>query len=256
LTGYLKGLPITFRTNLYARWRYCSSLILMNTLVVFSLNVCAVAYCANAPFLKGEILNYDIEKFKLKVGEATLAFNGAVEVQGKEALSITFTARGFKFLDVEEIYIDRATFHPLLIKRNLNIFGKEERIMEFYDSQKGKVRIVKTADGKTTEQTIEKGGRFDNIYGFIYRHRQLGQFSQNQELDLHLPTRDLQFKFSQQSKFLIADQEFNAFSMHSTPKEYEVWFDSGPKRIPLKIDGALGFGNMSMVFKPREAKGR
>ena len=128
--------------------------------------------------------------------------------------------------------------------------------MEFYDFKKGKVRIVKTAKGKTTEQTIENGGRFDNIYGFIYRHRQLGQFDQNNMINLHLPTSDLQFQFAQKKKFAIGDQQFDAVNMHSIPKKFEIWFDIGPKRIPLKIDGALGFGNMSMIFKGRRVEGQ
>jgi len=229
-----------------------ASLIMLATFIV---NSHTVAHSANEPFLKGEVIHYDIKKFKLKVGEATLAYNGVVEVQGKMALSIKFTARGFKFLDEEEIYIDTTTFYPILIKRNLIMFGKEERIMEFYDSKKGKVRIVKTAKGKTTEQIIENGRQFDNIYGFIYRHRQLNRSDQNKALNLHLPTRDLQFKLAQQSKILIKGREFNADYMVSIPKKYEIWFDNGPKRIPLKIDGALGFGSMSMIYKDRRVEG-
>jgi len=244
-----KGNKTIFRNGFYVQRLHCSGFILVIILALLSLNVCAVAYSANAPFSKGETIQYDIEKFKLKVGEATLTFNGVVEVQGKKALSITFTARGFKFLDEEQIYIDVDTFYPILIKRRLSMFGKEESITEFYDSHKGKVRIVKTVKGKTTEQTIENGGRFDNIYGFIYRHRQLGQFGQDQEFALHLPTRDLKFKFAKQSLLTIAEQEFDATYMHSTPKKYEIWFDNSPKHIPLKIDGALGFGSMSMIFK-------
>ena len=215
----------------------------------FFLGICTIADSANTPFLKGETIHYDIEKFKLNVGEATLTFNGMVEVQGRKALSITFTANGFKFFDEEHIYIDQNTFYPILIKRHLKMFGKEEDIIEFYDAQKGKVRIVKTAKGESTEQTLENGGRFDNIYGFIYRHRYLGQFNQNKEYNLHLPTRDLKFQFGKQSQLKVADQNFDAVSMQSTPKKYEVWFDNSPKRIPLKINGALGFGKMAMIFK-------
>ena len=222
---------------------------------VFTFSMCAVAQSTNEPFLKGEVIHYDIKKFKLKVGEATLAYNGAVEVQGRAALSITFTAHGFKFLDEEMIYIDAQTFYPILIKRNLSMFGKEERIVEFYNSQKGKVRIVKTVKGKTTEQVLESGGPFDNIYGFIYRHRKLRQSDQNKALNLHLPTRDLQFELAQQGTFSIEDREFNVDHMVSIPKKYEIWFDNGPKRIPLKIDGALGFGSMSMVYRDRRVEG-
>lgn len=212
---------------------------------------CTVAHCASRPFTKGETIHYDIKKFGIHAGEATLLYNGPVEVQGKKALLITFTASGFKFFDEEQIYLDAQTFYPILIKRNLNIFGKEEKIIEFYDHDKGKVRIVKTAKGKTEEQMIERGGRFDNIYGFIYRQRQLGQFEEGKALEMHLPTQDLQFQFAEHGTLSISDQEFSADTLRSIPKKYEVVFDSGPNRIPLKIDGALGFGNMSMIFKDR-----
>ena len=222
-------------------------IILMSLTVTF----CTNAHSATRPFSKGETIHYDIKKFGIHAGEATLVYNGPVEVQGKKALLITFIASGFKFFDEEQIYVDAQTFYPILIKRNLNIFGKEETIMEFYDPQKGKVRIVKTAKGKTEEQTIERGGQFDNIYGFIYRLRQLGRIQEGKELDLHLPTQDLQFQFIERSTFLISDQEFSTDTLRSIPKKYEVVFDNSPNRIPLKIEGALGFGNMSMIFKNR-----
>src|SRR3989338_8561132 len=145
----------------------------------------------------GETIVYDIEKLKITVGEARLVYNGLVEINNSKALSLTVTATGFKFFDKEQIYLDPETFHPLLIKRNLDIFGKKEDIIEYYDAQKGKVRIVKKAGGKTTQEVIENGGRFDNIYGYIYRQRLLGRFSPNDTYDLHLPTRDVRLKLKE-----------------------------------------------------------
>ena len=224
------------------------------SIFLFPPNVSAVDRSVSQPFSKGETITYDIRKLKLTVGEAVLVFNGPVEVSGKKALLITFTAKGFKFLDEEEIFLDAKTFFPLLIRRNLNIFGNEEKIIEFYDSQRGKVRIVKTAKGKTSTQIIENGKRFDNIYGFIYRYRRFGQFKENEELQLHLPTRDVVFKLVERKKFEAADQEFDAYYMSSTPKKFKVWFDSSQKKIPLMIDGALGFGHTSMVMKSHSSE--
>jgi len=207
------------------------------------------AHAISEPFKAGEIISYEIKKLGITAGEATLQFNGYVEVSNKKALSVTFTAKGFKFFDEEQIYLDAQTFHPLVIKRRLDIFGKQEKIIEFYDSERGKVRIVKTTKGKTTEQIIESGRQFDNIYGFIYRHRQLGRFELNEEFKLHLPTDDVTLKLLERQKIKAGGQEFDAYFMSSTPKKYKVWFDSGQNKIPLRIDGALGFGNMSMILK-------
>lgn len=197
----------------------------------------------------GETIVYDIEKLKITVGEARLVYNGLVEINNRKALSLTVTATGFKFFDKEQIYLDPETFHPLLIKRNLDIFGKKEDIIEYYDAQKGKVRIVKKAGGKTTQEVIENGGRFDNIYGYIYRQRLLGRFSPNDTYDLHLPTRDVRLKLKETGKIEVNDKRYIAFYIASEPKKYRVWFDNSPLKIPLKIDGAIGWGKMSMVFK-------
>jgi hypothetical protein len=222
---------------------------------LISINFCSGTDAANTPFSKGEIITYDIKKFKIKVGEATLAYNGIVQVDNRQAVSITLVAKGFKFLDEEQIFLDPETFYPLLIKRNLNIFGSEEQIIEFYDTQRGKVRVVKRSNGKTSEETIENGGRFDNIYGFIYRQRQIGQFTSNKKFYLHLPTRDVRFEFDKKTKFSVSEKEFDAYYIHSTPKKYKVWFDSSPKKIPLKIVGTIGYGNLAMEFTSHFIKG-
>ncbi len=111
------------------------------------------------------------------------------------------------------------------------------------------MRIVKTAKGETTEQVIENGARFDNIYGFIYRYRQRGQFQMGEEFHLHLPTRDVTFKLVEHSLLNVAGQELEAYYMDSVPKQYKVWFDSSSKKIPLMIDGAIGFGHTSMIME-------
>ena len=216
---------------------------------LFSTNVCVAENVSDLIFSKGETITYNIKKFKFNVGEATLVFGGLVDFSGRQALLITFTAKGFRFFDKENIYLDPATFYPFMIERDLNIFGIKEKIVEFYDTKRGKVRIVKTAKGKQSEQIIENGERFGNIYGFIYRYRQRGQFKEGEEFFLHLPTRDVSFKLFEKSKFTAAGREFDAYYMNSMPKKYKVWFDSSKKKIPLMIDGAVGFGRTSMIMK-------
>ena len=96
----------------------------------------------------GETLNYRISKFGLKVAQASITYQGKVEVDGEELILVDFVATGLKFLDEEKIYLDPKTFFPVQIERNLNIFGSEERIVEHYEPAKGIVRIVKTVNGE------------------------------------------------------------------------------------------------------------
>ena len=197
----------------------------------------------------GETIVYDIKKLKVTVGKAQLVYHGMVEVNKQRALSVTVTATGFKFFDKEQLYLDPETFRPMIIERNLDIFGQKEDIIEFYDAQKGKVKIVKRAGGKTEQKVIEEGGRFDNIYGYIYRQRLAGQFNPKDTYDLHLPTLDVRLKLMETKHIEVNDQSYKAYLIASEPKKYKVWFDSGPRKLPLKIDGAIGWGKMSMVIR-------
>ena len=121
------------------------------------------------PFANGEKIIYSIKKMGVKAGEASLVFHGSTRVKNKEVYLIQFTASALNFFDQEKIYVDPKTFYPVMVKRDLNIWGKKERITEEYLTDKGQVKITKNAGGKTTVQTIEKKGAVDNIYCFIYR---------------------------------------------------------------------------------------
>ena len=48
---------------------------------------------------------------------------------------------------------------------------------------------------------------------------------------------------------MAAGKEFEAYNMSSISKKYRVWFDSSHKKIPLMIDGAVGFGHTTMIMK-------
>lgn len=202
----------------------------------------------NIPFSTGEKITYSIKKIGVKAGEATLAFEGTYRLNTKKAYLIVFTVRGLNFFDEEKIFVDPDTFYPVLVERNLNIWGKKEKISEHYLSGQGQVKIIKNAGGKISEQTIEKKGKLDNIYSFIYRYRQSGTFQLGENLLMNLPTKDVNLKLKEVTKLKAAGKKFDAYYMTSDPSQYEVWFDNSAKKIPLKINGAVGFGDTTMVM--------
>lgn len=201
------------------------------------------------PFRPGETIQYDIKKFKMRVGEATFTFHGRVLLEGQSALLITFTSKGLKFFDEENIYVDPRTFLPQRVERDLNIFGKKEKIVEHYNAQEGSVRIVKTAKGKTTEQVINRSVPLDNIYCFIFRYRAAGKFTVGETLQIHLPTKDVQFQVQKSRRLQLEDKEVDAYYLQSDPAQYRVWFDTGAHKVPLRIDGAVGVGNATMILR-------
>ena len=200
------------------------------------------------PFSNGEKIMFSIQKMGLKVGEATLVFQGSAKLGEKRAALIIFTAKALNFFDEEKIFVDPQTFYPLMVKRDLNIWGKREKIIEEYFPQKGVVKITKEAGGKTSEQRIEKKGTIDNIYSFIYRYRTQGQFRMGDTLSLHLPTKEVILTLKEQTNIKAAGRQFEAYYMTSDPAQYKVWFDHSDQKIPLKINGAVGFGDTAMVM--------
>ncbi|HOY09239.1 MAG TPA: DUF3108 domain-containing protein [Candidatus Omnitrophota bacterium] len=213
-------------------------------------------HCADPaplPFASGEEIQYDIQKFGLKAGKAILRFEGITQLKGEDVYLIVFIAQAVNFYDEERIYVDPLNFLPRHVERNLNIFGKKERIEEVYDHQSGHIVLTKRVGDKETQQTLEKEGHVENIYGFIYRYRRDGGFNTGDTVDIILPTKDVSFQLEGKQKISVGKKVYDAYIMESDPKQYRVWFDKSPQKIPLRIDGAVGFGNTSMVLAQYEA---
>lgn len=222
----------------------------LSILLIFLLCV-STAFAAgiDLPFKKGEVITFAIKKLGVKAGNATLTFEGATQIKGQPTYLIIFKAEGFNFYDEEKIYVHPETFAPVMVLRDLNIFGSKEKITEEYLSQEGKIVITKTTGENTTREEIKKQGQIDNIYGVIYRYRAFGKFTVNDKVDLRLPTRDVTLKIEKSLNMKAAGQLYNAFYMASVPSKYQVWFDAGAQKIPLRITGAVGMANTTMFMK-------
>jgi len=200
-------------------------------------------------YQRGEVVHYDIKKVGLRVGSASLTYHGPVEVKGGQFILITFKAQAMKFYDEERIYLHPQTFYPMRVERDLNIWGKKEKIVEEYDQAKGIVRINKRVGEERTTLVIEKKSVIDNVYAFIYRYRESGHFVMNETMNLSLPTKQVKIKVLDKRTFSTAGQDFEAYYMQSEPKQYKLWFDTSPQRIPLRIDGAIGIGKASLIMQ-------
>lgn len=223
-------------------------------LVLMFLLMCMPAGAQNGPAgFAGEKISYNIKKAILKAGEATLEFRGEETVGAKPVYLIVFTATSFNFYDEEKIYVDRETYRPVVVKRDLNIFGKKEKIAEHYDHAKGEIRIVKNPGKDQEVTTIKKEGPIENIYGFIYRYRQEGSFEIGEEIDLNLPTANVTVVLKKKDEISAGGEKREAYFM--TSGEYRIWFDAGEDRIPLRIDGAMGLMKAALImneYRPDE----
>lgn len=195
-----------------------------------------------------EVIHYDIKKLGLTVGQATLAFEGEVSLDGQSVILIIFTAKALKVYDEERIYLHLETGYPLMVHRDIDVWGKQEMIEERYESDQGRVVITKTVKGKSSQHIIEKSGRLDNIYAFIYRYRQNGIFQKGEAIHLNLPTADVDIRLLDQRQIMIDSVKRSAYFLQSHPKKYALWFGIGADKLPLRIDGAVVGGKTAMVM--------
>lgn len=208
----------------------------------------AMARAQAIPFQPGEKICYSVKQFGIKAGDATLELKGDSYLEGKKYTLILFRAVGFNFYDEERIYVDGVTWLPQRVLRDLNIFGKKEKISEDYFHTDGYVRVMKIADGKTVVQRLDTKGPVDNIFGFIYRYRLSRKFSRGEGFAMQLPTTNVNIKLVDAMEFKAAGKTYQAIHMKSDPAKYSLWFDTGARRLPLRIAGAIGLSNTVMTM--------
>jgi len=218
-------------------------------LISFMLGLLTSSAFAQGSFREGEMFTYAIKKLGMKMGEASLVFSGESVYEGKKVLLITFTASALNFFDQEKIYVDPKTFLPVAVQRDINIWGKKEKITEKYDPVKGSVEIIKISGGKPHSEIINKeGGPLDNIYCFIYRYRKNGKMGAKQDMTMNLPTKQVTLRKVGSSRIKVAGEQFKSVVIESVPRQYKVWFGPGPQKIPLRIDGAVGMASTSLIL--------
>jgi len=209
-------------------------------------DVCATTDIEN---FANEYLTFTIKKLGLKAGVAQLDYHGVKNVDGHDVLHVKFKAGALNFLDEEDIYCSVDNYYPVRVERNINLWGKKEQITEVYDL-KGSVNITKYVKDEVKEQTITKDKPLDNIYCFLLRYRLKKLHEQNRDFQLILPTKDLTLKHKKDTTIRAAGEKHEAYYLESTPKKYRLWFAKDKQdNLPLRIDGAVGFGKTSMILR-------
>ena len=228
---------------------FSKSLVIFIFLILRTSTLQAAGPSSLTPFLPGETITYDIKKIGMKVGEAQLTFHGLKRINGHDCNIIVFVSKAVQFYDKETICLEPDTFLPLMVKRDLNIFGKKESILEEYLRKEGKIKITNHAGDRTEENVIRKSGNVENIYGFIYRYRQRGTVQKGELIKMILPTKDVQMEAMEKQDMSIGNKHYNAYFLQSSPRQFNVWFDDSSRKIPLRIDGSSGLGKTSMILK-------
>ncbi|MBF0479038.1 MAG: DUF3108 domain-containing protein [Candidatus Omnitrophica bacterium] len=225
------------------------AIIIFIFLVLSAASLSAAQSAAPAKaFYPGEKITYNIKKMFV-VGEATLEYKGLTEIEGKPAELIIFRAKAPAFFDEEKIYFDPQTFYPLKNFRDLDIFGKKQKIEETYFQDQNRVEIVDRSLDKSRKVEFKKTSSIDNVYGIIYRFRMKGDATLGAQLHAVLPTKEVNFTIAKEGNIKVNHQNQKALFMAGEPKNFGFWFSADDRRIPLRINGALGSMSAVMEFK-------
>lgn len=203
---------------------------------------------AKSPFKDGETLSFRIDMGFFPVGKAKLVFQGKTKLNGQEVYLIKFITNTANFKDTETIYAQLGSFLPLRVERNINLWGAVSKIVEEYDQKEKSVKISKTEFGKTTEQTINSNSEIQNVICMLYYYRLAGNIELGKTLAINLPLKQIVVEAKEIKSVKLPKGKFEAFILESVPGGYDFWFDIGPRKMPLRITGAITFGNAAMVL--------
>ncbi len=202
-----------------------------------------------SPFGKGERIVYNVQLFGIKIGQAQLQFMGKTRLDNKEVELIILSTNVKNLKDTEKVYVDSDTFLPLRVERSIVLWGKKMNIVEEYDVKNNSVTVNKTESGKTSRQIIKSSSPLQNIISLIFLFRKNADFETGQAFKVKLPLTEFKMKMTKVAVFNALNNKYKACLFESEPAKYRIWIDRGTKRIPLRVDGAVGFGNTAMVVR-------
>lgn len=199
------------------------------------------------PFKIGEKLYYGIYSTGFKIGNATITYLGEKEINGKLVSYITLEARAPGFYDFEKIYGNIEDSTPVRIEREIRLFGKDIKIIEEYNQKKKEVRITRIAK-KTEIKIIKSNEKINNIILLLYQFRYKKDYRIGDKLQFNLPTKELVILIDRETKIKVPEGRYLSIFVQSIPKRFKVWFRKNGDRIPLRIQGAIGFGNTYLAL--------
>lgn len=200
------------------------------------------------PFLPGEKLRYGIYSTVLKVGQATISYRGREKLGDRMVDVVVVEAKAPGFQDVDTIYGLIENFTPIRVERKIRLFGEDITIVEEYNTTTNEVII--TRRGKTTTiKEFKSNDTIGNVILLLYYFRlNKRKFNIGDKLDFNLPTKKLEMLVDKFTTLRVPKGKFNALFIRSNPPKFKVWLDPEKGNIPLRIQGAVGFGNTYLAL--------
>lgn len=200
-------------------------------------------------FKKGETLVFGIYSKGIKVGSGKLVYHGVETVNGRELQHVTFSASTFSVKDEDDVYGTLDFSSPVLVYRNVRVFGRQENIVEQYSPDRKTVRISKSLNGKVQpETTLYSKEPMTNVLLLVYALRNEKNLREDSVFKIALPTQVFDLKAQGLRKIKVPKGSFDTHYLESTPSKYRFWLDLSNEKLPVRIQGLAAGGMVYLAL--------
>ncbi len=237
-------------------------LIFILIIIVMNFNGCLLGsilnestqfdYQAKTPFKLGEKFVYKVKFNGIYVGRVEWEYLGRSSINNKlvDVLSLSSSVKILKLLSIqskEMLYIDSDTHLPLKVERQVNFFGKQEKILEEYNQKENYVKITKVNAKGTEERIIHTKAPIHNMIALLYFFPQDTKLKLGESFSFNLPTQKVDIEVTTLKMLDTAKGSHEVYVLEGRPRKFKVWLEK-EKRIPLRIELPVMLGRITIFI--------
>ena len=208
-----------------------------------SVNVRSLISPSTNVFRAGESIRFGAYSNGIKVGSGSLVYRGQEVLSSEQAQHVEFQVSSFTVNDSESVYGSVDFSSPILVKRNVSLFGRNEVISENYAADRKSVKISKVVNNApAVTQELASRDEINNVLLFIYKLRNDPELKVGKSYRIALPTQSFELIVRAQRNLRVPLGVFKTFYIESDPPKYKIWLKTDKDRAPIRIQGFIGAG--------------
>ncbi|MCP4652889.1 MAG: DUF3108 domain-containing protein [Candidatus Omnitrophica bacterium] len=228
---------------------------LISTLLIF-FAVTFNSFCAQegikARFEGKDTLTYSVYFNGFFSGKIKWVYVGTQKISGKQVdvLHLDSDTKIFSFLDMtskEKIFLDSQTHLPIKVQRDIVLFGKDEKIEEFYNQDEGFVRITRSTAQEVPQEILRQDAPIHNILALLYFFPSDVDLDKKNKAVYNLPTRKVTITTRGTRKLRLGKEKVEAyFLVGKGAKRFNLWLDK-KRKTPLRLEFLFPVGKVTIV---------
>lgn len=231
------------KTNKLRTFPFFRSLLVISVIFVLTGGATPSISPVRNVFLVGESIRFGAYSNGIKVGSGSLIYRGEEALGLSHVQHVEFEVSSFTVNDRENVYGSIDFSSPVLVNRNVGLFGRDEVITENYASDRKSVKISKKVnDAPAVTQELSSRGELNNVLLYIYKLRNDPHFKVGKSYKITLPTQAFELIVKDERNLRVPLGVFRTFYIESNPPKYKIWLKTDKARTPIRIQGFIGAG--------------